>query len=418
MTLSDEGEGHGSRGGGGGHEQDGEEEEAGGRVLFRDPPAVAHPPVRNQTSLPTSGGVSGTMVEKIRESYQRHSRNVSAVSDISVCAAEPLKRDENAEIRCILLCDSEVERNCVFEAVAKVLADGESAIGSVYLMQHHWEQPHSAAADNGGPDDKLCVRIPPGGGATSSAVLPFRSDGYFRFALRGTVFRLMLLSKDRQNLLKIYSFDFLLVGMQVTNTHGLLDQRIWEFEWKRLNRHSKKAVAPIILLGYFRDVLKLGLGGSGGSGDISLRRTLEESKQAVKKIGKAHQAIPRFCNLCTETSTQLEALFSDVEDLYREPGFVLQQCAYVNNQAHFFKIVENPNLTEEDITYRCDKTGDNPIMIAAKLRHKDLVSSVLRCPKFLSADGGDLLRNVIHARNQTGQTLLAMVALQGKKGYP
>ena len=68
----------------------------------------------------------------------------------------------------------------------------------------------------------------------------------------------MLLSKDKQNLLKIISFDFLFVGIQVKDIHGNYDEDIWEFEFKRLERHSRKAVAPILLLGYFRDVLKLG----------------------------------------------------------------------------------------------------------------------------------------------------------------
>ncbi len=357
-----------------------------------------------------------TMVEKIRESYQRHSRNVSAVSDISALAAEPLRRDADADIRCVLLCDSEVERNCVFEAVGKALVDGESAIGAVHLVNHHWEQPRLDCGGGGGgcgENCKQCVRLYPG--STFSAMAaehkdggPLPLDGYFRFTLNGTTFRLMLLSKDRQNLLKIYSFDFIFVGMQVTSSQGLLDQRIWEFEWKRLNRHSKRAVAPIIVLGYFRDVLKL------GSGDLSLHKTVEESRQAIKKVGRTHNAIPRFCDFVTGNSVQLESLFGDVERLYRQPGFVLQQCAYVDNRAHFFKIVENPNLSEDDVQYRCDKTGDSPVMIAAKLRHKDLVSSVMRSPKFLNADGSDLLRNVIHARNNTGQTLLAMVALQGK----
>ena len=55
------------------------------------------------------------MVEKIREPYQTHARNISTVSAISTpgSTAEPLKRDENAEIRCVLLCDSETERIAV-----------------------------------------------------------------------------------------------------------------------------------------------------------------------------------------------------------------------------------------------------------------------------------------------------------------
>ena len=75
------------------------------------------------------------MVEKIRESYQKHSRNISAVSDISVSLAEPLRRDERAEIRCVLLCDSETERNCVFEAISQTLADGESEVRACVIKK-------------------------------------------------------------------------------------------------------------------------------------------------------------------------------------------------------------------------------------------------------------------------------------------
>ena len=57
-------------------------------------------------------------------------------------------------------------------------------------------------------------------------------------------------------------------------------------------------------------------------------------------------------------------------------------------------------------------SGDNPVMIAAKLRHKDLVSDVLRCSKLVNTNS-DYLQTFIHSRNKSGQTLLHMVALQG-----
>jgi len=401
--------------------------------------AAAAAAAAGRTPLTRNNSAAGallttSMAEKVRESYQKHSRNISAVSDISVTLAEPLRRDSSAEIRCVLLCDSEVERACLFEAVGRCLTDGESAIGAVTLVQHHWEQPTS---DYSSPDDKFCVPLTSAsfGAGHHQTLWPSQTapgspyEGYFRFAMNGIVYRLMLLSKDRQNLLKIYSYDVLLVGMQVTAAAAgqVLDRRIWEFEWKRLERHARKAVAPPILLGYFRDVLKLGTLSSNGGvsssachGELSLKRTLEESKTAVRKAGLEHHAIPRAVDFVTGTSKQLENLFSDVSKLFHQPGFVLQQCAYVNNQAHFCKIVENPNLSEEDMLYRCETTGDNPIMIAAKMRHKDLVSAVLRSPRFLNANGDsssagnvDLLRNVIHSRNYSGQSLLAMVALQG-----
>ena len=43
----------------------------------------------------------------------------------------------------------------------------------------------------------------------------------------------------------------------------------------------------------------------------------------------------------------------------------------------FSKIIENPNVTEKDLCYEEDKSGNNPIMIAAKLRNKDLVKNEL-----------------------------------------
>ena len=86
----------------------------------------------------------------------------------------------------------------------------------------------------------------------------------------------MLLSKDRQNLLKIISYDFIFVGIRVKDIRGNYDEGIWEFEFKRLERHSKKAVAPLILMGYFRDVLQF-------EQFNNLDRTIDESKVKIKR---------------------------------------------------------------------------------------------------------------------------------------
>lgn len=216
----------------------------------------------------------------------------------------------------------------------------------------------------------------------------------------------MLLSKDRQNLLKIISYDFIFVGIRVKDIRGNYDEDIWEFEFKRLERHSKKAVAPLILMGYLRDVLQF-----GGAFNGNLERTVEESKGKIKKIGRARLAIPRFVDFVTGNSSELFKLFIDAEQLYRHPGYVLQQCAYVNNLTHFSKIIENPNVTEKDLCYAEEKSGNNPIVIAAKLRHKDLVSSILRSNKFEGSDNA-FLETLIHFRNKNGDTLLHTVALQ------
>ena len=105
-------------------------------------------------------------------------------------------------------------------------------------------------------------------------------------------------------------------------------------------------------------------------------------------------------------------------------GYVLQQCAFNNCQDHFFKIINNYDLTVDDMMY--NETGgdenkmmDNPLMIAAKQRHKDILTSVLRCPKFQMSEitsshkTESSVDELLHQRNADDQTLLAMVALQG-----
>ena len=93
------------------------------------------------------------MAEKLpatvfREPYQKHSRNVSAFSTISdtsvVGGLDPLRRDEKAEIKCVLLCDSEHEKNCMLESFNKCLNDGQSEIRDLQLFDFcHWEQPNN-----------------------------------------------------------------------------------------------------------------------------------------------------------------------------------------------------------------------------------------------------------------------------------
>ena len=47
------------------------------------------------------------------------------------------------------------------------------------------------------------------------------------------------------------------MAVQVMNEKGEPDFPSWERDWKRLRDLSFKAVAPIVMLGYFRDSLKL-----------------------------------------------------------------------------------------------------------------------------------------------------------------
>ncbi len=50
-------------------------------------------------------------------------------------------------------------------------------------------------------------------------------------------------------ILLLYSFIVDKVQRKPGETNTSLDENIWEFEWKRLEKHSKKILAPVILLG-------------------------------------------------------------------------------------------------------------------------------------------------------------------------
>ena len=137
------------------------------------------------------------MVEKIREPYQKHARNISTVSDISTQGSiEPLKRDENAEIRCVVLCDSDTERSCVYKSFYDSIIDGESDILNVQYLHHHWEQPYNECT--GFPDCRYCLRGPSSNitfssmnsdSGLTSVMATNIGDGFFRFTINKTVFR-------------------------------------------------------------------------------------------------------------------------------------------------------------------------------------------------------------------------------------
>ena len=117
------------------------------------------------------------------------------------------------------------------------------------MYNHLWEQPHiqphvqplcqgsncefcvkqgynfpnpQRAAGGGGGGDSISLggandNLTTGRGLVSNY---HRDESYFRFAIDGAVFRVMILCKDKQNILntKITSYDFLLIAMQVILT--------------------------------------------------------------------------------------------------------------------------------------------------------------------------------------------------------
>ena len=111
----------------------------------------------------------------------------------------------------------------------------------------------------------------------------------------------------------------------------------------------------MILLGYFRDILRLG---QISHGQVSLEKIITESKTQVQKVSRKFRAIPRFCDFVTGTSQELFELFADLKKMFFETGYILQQCALANNTQHFKLVLESPSCTEEDLLYTDVETGE------------------------------------------------------------
>ena len=138
------------------------------------------------------------MVEKIRESHQRHARNISSVSEISTTgsSSDPLKPDENAEIRVVILCDSEIEKKCVREAFNSLICDDQSNIKDAKYSRHRWDSNEECT---GMPSCFFCIREPEtmtfrhqnsDSGLRSVSTAPSNfGDGFFRFTMDDTVYR-------------------------------------------------------------------------------------------------------------------------------------------------------------------------------------------------------------------------------------
>ena len=138
------------------------------------------------------------MVEKIRESHQRHARNISSVSEISTTgsSSDPLKPDENAEIRVVILCDSEIEKKCVREAFNSLICDDQSDIKDAKYSRHRWDSNEECT---GMPSCFFCIREPEtmtfrhqnsDSGLRSVSTAPSNfGDGFFRFTMEDTTYR-------------------------------------------------------------------------------------------------------------------------------------------------------------------------------------------------------------------------------------
>ena len=140
-----------------------------------------------------------TMVEKIRENHQKHARNISSVSEISTTgsSSDPLKPDENAEIRVVILCDSDIEKREVHKAFSSLIHDDQSDIRDAKYSRHRWESTEECT---GLPNCFFCIREPnepmtfrhqnSNSGLTSVSTVSSNFDhGFFRFNIEDTTYR-------------------------------------------------------------------------------------------------------------------------------------------------------------------------------------------------------------------------------------
>ena len=114
--------------------------------------------------------------------------------------------------------------------------------------------------------------------------------------------------------------------IQVVTEDGKLDSAIWQYELtpgKRTNclKYAKKAVAPIILLGYFRDVLTLS-DPERNLQEKDYSKIMETSSDNVKTIGKRYKVIPRFVDFALPDPKKplISKMFRDIQRLYSSPG--------------------------------------------------------------------------------------------------
>ena len=144
--------------------------------------------------------LNSNMVEKIRESHQKHVRNISSVSEISTTgsSSDPLKPEENTEIRVVILCDSDIEQREVHKAFKTYIHDGQSDIKEAKFSKHRWDSNDECT---GTPDCFFCIREPETEKMTFrhqdsdsglKSVTHFNKSGipgFFRFAIGDTSYR-------------------------------------------------------------------------------------------------------------------------------------------------------------------------------------------------------------------------------------
>ena len=222
-----------------------------------------------------------------------------------------------------------------------------------------------------------------------------------RLTYHNQSFILIFLDRSQLQLLPMLPYAMLCVGMKMCNNSQVLLKQLGSVDWPLMDLDYPNN-KPRILLSYNMDVWNR-------REEEEFPAMVKHTMRRVNRQGLKCAAIPRYVNFAQKT------LFCDFlsgcQALLDDPGYFLQQCAHFNDVFNL-KIVL-PQCNEEAMNRRDDSSGDNPAMLAAKMRHKEALSLILGNLRQQQEIGTMNIWDLIHARNSDGQTLLHMVTIQG-----
>merc|ERR1711892_1235498 len=125
---------------------------------------------------------------------------------------------------------------------------------------------------------------------------------------------------------------------------------------------------------------------------------VQHTMRRVNKQGLKCAAIPRYVNFAQQSV--FCDLLKDIQTLLCDQGYFLQQCASFNDIFNLKILLLD--CAEDVLNCREETSGDNPAMVAAKMRHKEALSLILS--NFHHHHGGKVLNtwNFVHSRNSIG----------------
>ena len=277
---------------------------------------------------------------------------------------------EGSEIMVVILLHSPEEKWAVFENIQRLTEDPESGLKDLFL------EPH----------------------------LPGLQEK-FRESLQITVsekrFNLVLLDRSQLLQLPLLAYDLLAVGMQVSSDTRRLWQQLSSVTWPLMDLDYPSSRSRV-LLSYNLDTWN-------SAEEEAFPAMVHRTVRRVNKQGLGCGAVPKYVNFSQKTL--FSDMLLDIHKLVVDRGYFLHQCVSYNDLFNLRIVL--PKCEASALNQRDEDSGDNPAMVAAKMRHKEALSLILNRLRS-HKDGQEVdLWTIVHSRNLQGQTLLNMVTLQG-----